>query len=79
MYFIIDAGQILNLSMFEQNGNCGYVLKPNIFWEKEHPQYGHFNPTIIEREGPCFELTITVSLKKKCLFLVKSIVSINLL
>jgi len=53
--------------MFEQNGNCGYVHKPNIYWDKEHPQYGHFNPSIIEREGPCFELTITVNfnLKKK--------------
>lgn len=58
---LIDAGQILNLSMFEQNGNCGYVLKPNVFWDKEHPQYGHFNPSIIERDGPCFELTVTVS------------------
>ncbi len=47
--------------MFEQNGNCGYVLKPNIYWDKEHPQYGHFNPSIIEREGPCSELTITVN------------------
>ena len=58
---LIDAGQILNLSMFEQNGNCGYVLKPNVFWDKEHPHYGHFNPSIIERDGPCFELTVTVS------------------
>jgi hypothetical protein len=47
--------------MFEQNGNCGYVLKPNICWDKEHPQYGHFNPSTIEREGSCFELTITVN------------------
>ncbi len=60
-FFFSDAGQILNLSMFEQNGLCGYVLKPNIYWDKEHPQYGHFNPSIIEREGACFELTITVS------------------
>lgn len=58
---VADAGQILNLSMFEQNGNCGYVLKPNIYWDKDHPQYGHFNPTVIERDGQCFELTITVS------------------
>jgi hypothetical protein len=59
--FIEDVGQILNLAMFEQNGYCGYVLKPNVFWDKEHPQYGHFNPSVIEREGACFELTITVS------------------
>jgi hypothetical protein len=55
-----DAGQILNLSMFEQNGYCGYILKPSVFWDKDHPQYGHFNPTVIERDGPCYELTITV-------------------
>ncbi|CAF3485478.1 unnamed protein product [Adineta steineri] len=59
-YQTLDPGQILNLSMFEQNGNCGYVIKPSIFWDKEHPQYGHFNPSVIEREGQCFELTITV-------------------
>ncbi|CAM4740330.1 unnamed protein product [Rotaria magnacalcarata] len=59
-YQTLDPGQILNLSMFEQNGNCGYVLKPHIYWEKEHPQYGHFNPSVIEREGQCFELAITV-------------------
>jgi hypothetical protein len=61
LFCFADAGQILNLSMFEQNGNCGYVLKPNIFWDKEHSQYGRFNPSVIEREGSCFELTITVS------------------
>ncbi|CAF4645576.1 unnamed protein product, partial [Rotaria sp. Silwood1] len=59
-YQTLDPGQILNLAMFEQNGNCGFVLKPNIYWDKEHPQYGHFNPTVIEREGSCFELTITI-------------------
>ncbi|CAF4098033.1 unnamed protein product, partial [Rotaria sordida] len=59
-YQTLDAGQILNLSMFEQNGNCGYVLKPNVYWDKEHPQYNRFNPSIIEREGSCLELTITI-------------------
>jgi len=54
--------------MFEQNGNCGYVLKPNVYWDKEHPQYGHFNPSVIERDGPCFELTITVSYIKTNIF-----------
>ena len=51
--------------MFEQNGNCGYVLKPNVYWDKEHSQYAHFNPSVIEREGSCFELTIAVSNVKK--------------
>ena len=57
---LLDPSQILNLSMFEQNGNCGYVLKPSVFRDKEHPQYGRFNPTIMEREGACSELTLTV-------------------
>ncbi|CAF2860546.1 unnamed protein product [Rotaria sp. Silwood2] len=59
-YQTLDPGQILNLTMFEQNGNCGFVLKPNVYWDKEHPQYAHFNPSVIEREGPCFELTVTI-------------------
>ncbi|CAF4149023.1 unnamed protein product, partial [Didymodactylos carnosus] len=59
-YQTMDAGQILNLSMFEQNGLCGYVLKPSVFWDKEHAQYGRFNPSSMEREGACFELTLTV-------------------
>jgi hypothetical protein len=63
-----DPGQILNLSMFEQNGNCGYVLKPNVFWEKEHPQYARFNPSVIEREGQCAELTLTVRDRSTTLF-----------
>lgn len=65
MLICLDSGQILNLSMFEQNGNRGYVLKPNIFWDKEHPQYCRFNPSVIEREGSCTELTITVSFMRK--------------
>ena len=64
-----DPGQILNLSMFEQNGNCGYVLKPNVFWDKEHPHYGRFNPSVSEREGQCSELTLTVSDRRKRLSL----------
>ncbi|CAF0723640.1 unnamed protein product, partial [Didymodactylos carnosus] len=59
-YQTVDAGQILNLAMFEQNGLCGYVLKPNVFWDKDHPQYGRFNPCSMEREGACFELTLTI-------------------
>ena len=46
--------------MFEQNGNCGYVLKPSIFWDKDHPQYARFNPLFVERDGSCSELTIKV-------------------
>ncbi|CAF4722025.1 unnamed protein product, partial [Rotaria sp. Silwood2] len=29
-------------------------------WDKEHPQSSRFNPSVIEREGPCFELKITI-------------------
>jgi len=30
--------------MFEQNGRCGYALKPRIMWDKTHPQFNRFNP-----------------------------------
>jgi len=66
--FFLDAGQILNLSLFEQNGNCGYVLKPSVFWDKDHFQYGRFNPSLTEREGPCSELAITVKTRENELF-----------
>ena len=30
--------------MFEHNGNSGYVLKPQVLWNKQHPEFGKFNP-----------------------------------
>jgi len=29
--------------MFEQNGRCGYALKPRVMWDKTHPLYNRFN------------------------------------
>nr|XP_042900346.1 1-phosphatidylinositol 4,5-bisphosphate phosphodiesterase epsilon-1 [Parasteatoda tepidariorum] len=34
----------INSAMFEQNGSCGYVLKPRTLWDKTHMMYGRFNP-----------------------------------
>jgi len=34
-----DAGLNLNTAMFEQNGQCGYVRKPSVMWDKGHMMY----------------------------------------
>ncbi|CAN8024093.1 unnamed protein product [Ixodes persulcatus] len=39
-----DAGLHVNAAMFEQNGSCGYVLKPRVMWDRSHMMYGRFNP-----------------------------------
>ncbi|VDN04557.1 unnamed protein product [Thelazia callipaeda] len=39
-----DTAMAVNTAMFEQNGNCGYVLKPRVFWDISHPLYNRFNP-----------------------------------
>lgn len=41
----------LNTSMFEQNGQSGYVLKPAVMWDKSHMMYNHFNPMDKEFDG----------------------------
>lgn len=43
-YQTVDAFQILNQALFEQNDNTGYVLKPQVLWDKQHADYGRFNP-----------------------------------
>jgi len=50
-YQTIDSFQILNLAMFEQNANTGYVLKPSVLWDKQHPEYGRFNPFEKKKEN----------------------------
>jgi phosphatidylinositol phospholipase C epsilon len=37
--------------MFEQNNNIGYVLKPHVFWNRLHPEYGKFNPYEKKKDG----------------------------
>lgn len=34
-----DAGLNLNSAMFEQSGQCGYVRKPSVMWDKGHMMY----------------------------------------
>lgn len=34
----------VNTAMFEQFGNCGYMLKPRALWDATHPLFGRFNP-----------------------------------
>ncbi|KOC71351.1 1-phosphatidylinositol 4,5-bisphosphate phosphodiesterase epsilon-1 [Habropoda laboriosa] len=46
-----DAGLNLNAAMFEQNGQCGYVKKPSVMWDKAHMMYRRFNPWDKEFDG----------------------------
>ncbi|CEF70920.1 1-phosphatidylinositol 4,5-bisphosphate phosphodiesterase epsilon-1 [Strongyloides ratti] len=40
----VDTYMALNSSMFEQNGNSGYKLKPKALWDESHPLYRKYNP-----------------------------------
>ncbi|XP_058792410.1 1-phosphatidylinositol 4,5-bisphosphate phosphodiesterase epsilon-1-like [Phymastichus coffea] len=46
-----DAALHLNAAMFEQNGQCGYVCKPSVMWDKKHMMYRRFNPWDKEFDG----------------------------
>ncbi|KAJ9590133.1 hypothetical protein L9F63_016745 [Diploptera punctata] len=46
-----DAALHLNAAMFEQNGRCGYVLKPSVMWDRSHMMYRRFNPWDKEFDG----------------------------
>ncbi|XP_034937622.1 1-phosphatidylinositol 4,5-bisphosphate phosphodiesterase epsilon-1-like [Chelonus insularis] len=46
-----DAASHLNAAMFEQNGQCGYVRKPAVMWDKGHMMYRRFNPWDKEFDG----------------------------
>ncbi|XP_046885850.1 1-phosphatidylinositol 4,5-bisphosphate phosphodiesterase epsilon-1-like isoform X2 [Hypomesus transpacificus] len=43
-----DMALQLSAAMFENNGGCGYVLKPPVLWDPSCPLYRHFRP--LERE-----------------------------
>ncbi|XP_055309016.1 1-phosphatidylinositol 4,5-bisphosphate phosphodiesterase epsilon-1-like, partial [Sitodiplosis mosellana] len=43
-----DLPLAINTGMFEENGSCGYVLKPDVLWDHTHLMYRRFNP--LERE-----------------------------
>jgi len=46
-----DAALHVNAAMFEQNGRCGYVLKPSVMWDRNHVMYRRFNPLDKEFDG----------------------------
>jgi phosphatidylinositol phospholipase C epsilon len=50
-YQTVDTFQILNQALFEQNANKGYVLKPPCLWDRQHADYGRFNPFEKKKEA----------------------------
>ncbi|KAG1665245.1 1-phosphatidylinositol 4,5-bisphosphate phosphodiesterase epsilon-1 [Nymphon striatum] len=56
-----DTALHINTAMFEQNGCCGYVLKPRVMWDHTHMMYRRFNPWDKEFDGlHTINLSITV-------------------
>lgn len=46
-----DTAMHLNTTMFEMNGKCGFVSKPNVMWDRMHVMYRRFNPWDKEFDG----------------------------
>ncbi|XP_078668100.1 1-phosphatidylinositol 4,5-bisphosphate phosphodiesterase epsilon-1-like isoform X2 [Branchiostoma floridae x Branchiostoma belcheri] len=46
-----DVPMHLNYAMFQQNGGCGFVLKPRVMWDPAHPSYRRFCPMDKDRCG----------------------------
>lgn len=46
-----DISMQLNTALFESNGNCGYVTKPQVMWDRAHVMYRRFNPWDKEFDG----------------------------
>lgn len=46
-----DTPLHLNTAMFEQNGRCGYVLKPSVMKDRTHMMHRRFNPWDKEFDG----------------------------
>ncbi|KAK4881726.1 hypothetical protein RN001_005045, partial [Aquatica leii] len=46
-----DIAMQLNTAMFEMNGRCGFVSKPNVMWDRTHVMYRRFNPWDKEFDG----------------------------
>lgn len=46
-----DTSMQLNIAMFETNGKCGYVSRPNVMWDRSHVMYRRFNPWDKEFDG----------------------------
>ncbi len=64
----------INSAMFEQSGGSGYVLKPQVMWDKNHALYNKFNPTEKDVEGLhpytfILYVSISASTREKWLYL----------
>lgn len=46
-----DPPMHINTAMFEENGCCGYVCKPEVLWDSSHLMYRRFNPMDKEFDG----------------------------
>lgn len=46
-----DPPMHINTAMFEENGSCGYVCKPEVLWDPSHLMYRRFNPLDKEFDG----------------------------
>lgn len=46
-----DLPMHINTAMFEENGSCGYVCKPDVLWDQSHLMYRRFNALEKEFDG----------------------------
>lgn len=46
-----DLPMHINTAMFEENGSCGYVCKPDVLGDQTHLMYRRFNPLEKEFDG----------------------------
>lgn len=46
-----DLPMHINTAMFEENGSCGFVCKPDVLWDQSHLMYRRFNPMEKEFDG----------------------------
>ncbi|XP_055387765.1 1-phosphatidylinositol 4,5-bisphosphate phosphodiesterase epsilon-1-like [Condylostylus longicornis] len=46
-----DPPMHINTAMFEENGCCGFVCKPEVLWNPTHLMYRRFNPLEKEFDG----------------------------
>uniref|UniRef100_A0A8C4RUG4 Phosphoinositide phospholipase C n=1 Tax=Erpetoichthys calabaricus TaxID=27687 RepID=A0A8C4RUG4_ERPCA len=63
-----DLPMQLNAAMFEENGGCGYVLKPPVLRDKSCPMYQQFSPLErdVESMGPAVFSLIIISGQNVC-------------
>lgn len=46
-----DQSMHINTAMFEENGGCGFVCKPDVLWDRTHLMYRRFNPLEKQFDG----------------------------